>query len=73
MPSAIADFASGHRAVRRHAMVGARLHPAHRPVVARLEPAPEIEPGSLRRVGAREAAGDEAEPLCFGAYCLLKG
>ena len=54
-------------------MVGARLHPAHRPVMARLEPAPEIEPGSLRRIGASEAAGDEAQPLGFGPYCLFKG
>ena len=48
------------------------LHPAHRPVMARLEPAPEVEPRRVRRVGAREAAGGEAEPLGFGPYCFLK-
>ena len=51
----------------------ARLfHPAHRPVVPRLEPAPEVEPGRVRRIGAREPAGHEAEPLGLGPYCFLK-
>ena len=54
-------------------MVRARLHPAHRPVVPGLEPAPDVEPGSVGGVGAREAAGGEAQPLGLGAYCLLKG
>ena len=30
-------------------------------------------PAASRRIGAREAAGDEAEPLGLGPYCFLKG
>ena len=40
----------------------ALLHPAHRPVMPGLEPALEVEPGRVRGIGARKAAGDEAEP-----------
>ena len=54
-------------------MVGARLHPAHRSVVPGLEPAADVEPGGVGGVGPRKAAGDEAQPLGLGAYCLLKG
>ena len=54
-------------------MVGALLHPAHRSVMAGLEPAAELEPGAVGGIGAREAAGGKAQPLGFGAYCFLKG
>ena len=57
---------------RRHAMVRALLHPAHRPVVPGLEPALEVEPGGVGRIGARKAAGGETEPLGFRSYCFLK-
>ena len=53
MPSAIADFASGHSASGDTRWSRALLHPAHRPVVPGLEPALEVEPG---RVGARRRA-----------------
>ena len=36
------------------------------------EPALEVEPGGIRRVGAREAAGGKADPLRFLSYCFLK-
>lgn len=36
------------------------------------EPAPNVEPGGVRRVRAREAAGRETEPLRFRSYCFLK-
>ena len=48
------------------------LHPAHRPVMRGLEPVPQIEPGRVRRIGPRKAAGDEAQPRCFLPYCFLK-
>ena len=43
----------------------ALLHPAHRPVMPRLEPALEVEPSGIGSVGAREAAGarSRAAPL----------
>ena len=65
MPSAIADLASGHSASGDDAMVRALLHPAHRPVMPGVQPALEVEPGRIGGIGAREAAGDEAEPLGF--------
>jgi ABC-2 type transport system ATP-binding protein len=41
-------------------------------VVAGLEPAPELEPRGVRRIGAREAARHEAQARRFGSYCFLK-
>jgi ABC-2 type transport system ATP-binding protein len=41
-------------------------------VVAGLEPAPEVKPGGVRGIGAREAARDEAQALGLGSYCFLK-
>ena len=38
----------------------------------RLEPAPEVGPGRIRRIGAREAAGDETQSLGLGPYCFFK-
>ena len=57
---------------RRHAVMRALLHPAHRPVMPGLEPALEVEPGRVRRIGAREAARGETQPLRLGSYCFLK-
>jgi hypothetical protein len=53
-------------------MMRAFFHPAHRPVVARREPALELKPGGIRRVGAREAARREAQAARFRPYCFLK-
>src|SRR5438270_11161881 len=53
-------------------MMSARFHPAHRPVVTRLEPALEVQPGRARGAGAREAAGDKPEPPRLRHYCFLK-
>ena len=64
--------ASGHSAERRHAMVRALLHPAHRPVMALFEPALEVEPGRGGRSARAKPQADEAEPLGFGPYCFLK-
>jgi hypothetical protein len=50
----------------------ARFHPLHRPVVSRLEPAPEIESGRVGRIRTRKAAGDKAEARCFRPYCFFK-
>jgi hypothetical protein len=36
------------------------------------EPSLEVEPGRVRRVGTREAAGDEAQPVRFRPYCVRK-
>jgi ABC-2 type transport system ATP-binding protein len=40
--------------------------------MTRLEPAPEVEPGGIRGIGVREAAGGEAEARRLGSYCFLK-
>src|SRR4051794_21773035 len=53
-------------------MMRARLHPAHRPVLAGLEPVFEIEPRGIGRVRRRKAAGREAEPLGLSPYCIFK-
>ena len=37
-----------------------------------LQPALEVEPRRVRRIGAREPAGGEAEPRRLGPYCFLK-
>ena len=65
-------FRFGPQRQRRHAMVRALLHPAHRPVVPGLQPALEVEPGRVGRVGARKAARRETQPLRFRSYCFLK-
>jgi len=36
------------------------------------EPAPEVKARRVRRVGASEAAGDEAEPFGLAPYCFFK-
>jgi hypothetical protein len=41
-------------------------------MVPRLEPSFQVEPGWVGSVGAREAAGDEAQPFGFRPYCFLK-
>src|ERR1043165_7145130 len=53
-------------------MVRALLHPSHRPVMARLQPALEVEPGVIRGVRTRKAARGEPELRRLPPYCFLK-
>ena len=62
----------GPQRARADSMVRALLHPAHRPVMPGFEPATEIAPRRVRRIGAREAARSEADPFRFRPYCFLK-
>jgi len=41
-------------------------------MMARFQPALEVEPGSVGSAGAGEATRDEAQPLGFRLYCFLK-
>ena len=41
-------------------------------MMARRQPALEVEAGFRRGVGAGEAAGGETEALGFGTYCFLQ-
>src|SRR5439155_2354616 len=54
------------------AVVRPRLHPTHRPVVARVEPSPEVDARRVGCVSSREAARHEAEPRRLRPYCFLK-
>ncbi len=50
----------------------ALLHPAHRSVMAGLDPALELEPRGVGGIGARESAGGKTQALGFRSYCFLK-
>jgi ABC-2 type transport system ATP-binding protein len=53
-------------------MMRPRLHPAHRSVVTGFEPALEVDPRCVGRIGAGEAARDEAQLSRSRFYCFLK-
>ena len=57
---------------RRHAVVRALLHPAHRPVMTGVEPALELEPGRVRGIRTREAARSKAKLGRLRPYCFFK-
>jgi hypothetical protein len=63
--------------LRAGALLGALLHPRHVAVAAFAQPLAELTAGVRRRIGAREATGDEAErrrllaDFLFDGHCHL--
>jgi hypothetical protein len=62
----------GPQRLRRGALVGARLHPPHRPVMARAEPFAEALAPCRLRARRRHPERGEAQPLGFGGQIALQ-